>query len=184
MTDRILDRELKKGSAELMILALARGAAAPRLRDQPDHRAALRRRRALQGGVALSPALSPRAPRLDRRAVGREGRSAPSPLLPAHARRAARYSPSSARAGSGSSPPSTASRRSAMPDFHAELKRRLAGRGIDPTRHFSVIEELAQHLDDRYRSLIAQGSSRRGRRAQRARGARRWRCAGTRAAAR
>ena len=53
MTDRILDRELKKGSAELMILALVEARAAPRLRDQPDHRATLRRHRALQGGVAL-----------------------------------------------------------------------------------------------------------------------------------
>jgi len=46
-----------------------------------------------------------------------------------------------------------------MRDWKVELKRRLTERRIDPTRHVSVIEELTQHLEDRYRSLRAQGLS-------------------------
>ncbi len=30
---------------------------------------------------------------------------------------------------------------------------------MDHTQHVTVIEELAQHLDDRYRSLLAQGAT-------------------------
>lgn len=44
-----------------------------------------------------------------------------------------------------------------MRDWKAELERRLAERRIDATRHASVIEELTQHLEDRYRSLLARG---------------------------
>lgn len=46
-----------------------------------------------------------------------------------------------------------------MPDFKAALRQRLHARRIDATRHVSVIDELAQHLDDRFRSLTAQGLS-------------------------
>ena len=46
-----------------------------------------------------------------------------------------------------------------MPDWNAILARRLAERRLDPIDHVSVIEELSQHLDDRYRSLIARGVS-------------------------
>lgn len=46
-----------------------------------------------------------------------------------------------------------------MCDWKAELKRQLEERRIDPTRHFTVIEELALHLEDRYRSLVARGMS-------------------------
>ena len=46
-----------------------------------------------------------------------------------------------------------------MPDWKAILTRRLAERRVDPIDHVSVIEELSQHLDDRYRSLIARGVS-------------------------
>jgi putative ABC transport system permease protein len=44
-----------------------------------------------------------------------------------------------------------------MPDFKTTLKRRLADKRIDPTLHLAVIDELAQHLDDRYRALVSQG---------------------------
>ena len=44
-------------------------------------------------------------------------------------------------------------------EWASVVKRRLAARGIDPTLHFTVVEELAQHLDERYRSLIARGIS-------------------------
>jgi putative ABC transport system permease protein len=46
-----------------------------------------------------------------------------------------------------------------MPDWKAVLTRWLADRRVDPVDHGPVIEELSQHLDDRYRSLIARGTS-------------------------
>ena len=46
-----------------------------------------------------------------------------------------------------------------MRDWKHEVRRRLTERGVDPTLHASVLEELSQHLDDRYRSLIARGST-------------------------
>jgi putative ABC transport system permease protein len=44
-----------------------------------------------------------------------------------------------------------------MPDWKAVLTRWLAERRVDQVDHGSVIEELSQHLDDRYRSLLARG---------------------------
>ena len=44
-----------------------------------------------------------------------------------------------------------------MRDWKAEVGRRLIERRVDPTLHTSVLEELSQHLDDRYRSLVARG---------------------------
>ena len=46
-----------------------------------------------------------------------------------------------------------------MPDWKAIVTGRLAGTRVDPADHDSTIEELAQHLDDRYRSLLARGAS-------------------------
>ena len=46
-----------------------------------------------------------------------------------------------------------------MPDFKREVKRRLAERRLDATLHVTVIDELSQHLDDRYRALLSQGLS-------------------------
>ena len=46
-----------------------------------------------------------------------------------------------------------------MRDWKATLKERLAARRLDATLHVAVIEELTQHLEDRYRSLLGQGST-------------------------
>jgi len=46
-----------------------------------------------------------------------------------------------------------------MHDWKAAVRERLISRHLDPTRHIAVIEELSQHLDDRYRSLVARGAS-------------------------
>ena len=46
-----------------------------------------------------------------------------------------------------------------MLDWKAMLENRLAARRLDATLHVTVIEELTQHLDDRYRSLLAQGAT-------------------------
>jgi putative ABC transport system permease protein len=45
------------------------------------------------------------------------------------------------------------------PDWKRVLRQRLEDRGLDPTLHFATIEELAEHLDERYRSLTARGVS-------------------------
>ena len=46
-----------------------------------------------------------------------------------------------------------------MPDFAADIRARLAGLQLSPTREAEIVDELSQHLDDRYRELIAGGAS-------------------------
>ena len=46
-----------------------------------------------------------------------------------------------------------------MPDWKAHLIAHARRTRVDHTQHVTVIEELAQHLDDRYRSLLAQGAA-------------------------
>src|SRR5688572_1025429 len=44
-----------------------------------------------------------------------------------------------------------------MPDWGSEIRRRLVNSGISPQREAEIVEELAQHLQDRYEELIASG---------------------------
>ena len=46
-----------------------------------------------------------------------------------------------------------------MPDWKKELRQRLAGLKLAPARESEIVEELAQHLDDRYQELLADGES-------------------------
>lgn len=46
-----------------------------------------------------------------------------------------------------------------MPDFKDEISRRLAGLGLSPTREWDIVEELNQHLEDRYTELEDEGVS-------------------------
>ena len=46
-----------------------------------------------------------------------------------------------------------------MPDWNKELAQRLARLKLEPTREAEIAEELAQHLDDRYQELLAEGAS-------------------------
>jgi putative ABC transport system permease protein len=46
-----------------------------------------------------------------------------------------------------------------MPDWKQHVRPRLAGLRLSPTREAEIVEELSQHLDDRYRELIAGGMS-------------------------
>jgi putative ABC transport system permease protein len=46
-----------------------------------------------------------------------------------------------------------------MPDWSREIRERLAGLRVGPEREASVVEEIAQHLDDRYSELVAGGAS-------------------------
>jgi hypothetical protein len=44
-----------------------------------------------------------------------------------------------------------------MPDWRARIRQRLAGSGLSPTVEIDVVEELAQHVEDRFRALSAEG---------------------------
>jgi putative ABC transport system permease protein len=46
-----------------------------------------------------------------------------------------------------------------MPDWRAEVRTRLASLSLSPTREAEIVDELAQHLDDRYREALAGGAS-------------------------
>jgi predicted permease len=46
-----------------------------------------------------------------------------------------------------------------MPDWASEVRTRLLSLQLSPTRESEIVEELSQHLDDRWRELIAGGAS-------------------------
>ncbi len=50
-------------------------------------------------------------------------------------------------------------RKTTMPDWKAEIRERLVGLQLTPTREAAIIEELAQHLADCYAELLASGAT-------------------------
>jgi hypothetical protein len=46
-----------------------------------------------------------------------------------------------------------------MPDWRSEIRRRLAPFGLRPTREIDIVEEIGQHLDERYARSRARGAS-------------------------
>ena len=44
-----------------------------------------------------------------------------------------------------------------MPDWNDLLRARLSGLRLDPAREIEIVEELSQHLDQRYQDLLAEG---------------------------
>src|SRR5262247_761495 len=46
-----------------------------------------------------------------------------------------------------------------MPDWKPEIRGRLAGLQLTPTREAAIVEELAQYLDDCYAELLASGAT-------------------------
>ncbi len=46
-----------------------------------------------------------------------------------------------------------------MPDWKAEIRRRLQGLRLTPAREAAIVEELAQYLDDYYAELLAGGAT-------------------------
>ena len=87
MSARRRDRELKKGSAELLVLSLVEARARHGYEIGKLIDDALGRHAALQHRVALSAALPAREARLDRGRWVEKAGAAPPPLLPAHAGR-------------------------------------------------------------------------------------------------
>ena len=46
-----------------------------------------------------------------------------------------------------------------MPEWKPEIRKRLASLNIQPLRENEIVEELAQHLEDRYQEMLAAGVS-------------------------
>ena len=46
-----------------------------------------------------------------------------------------------------------------MPDWAEHVRSRLASLRLSPTREAEIVEELSQHLEDRWRELLAGGAS-------------------------
>ncbi len=46
-----------------------------------------------------------------------------------------------------------------MPDWKAEIRRRLQSLQLTPTREAEIVEELSQHLEDRYAESLASGAT-------------------------
>src|ERR1700733_13597776 len=72
-------------------------------------------------------------------------------------RRARRFSRSSAIPGPSLSTRSIALREGNMPDWSKEIRAAIAGLNMDPAREASLVEELSQHLADRYNELRGNG---------------------------
>src|SRR5262249_1863408 len=52
---------------------------------------------------------------------------------------------------------SNAEAKTTMPDWKAEIRTRLVGLQLTPTREAAIVEELAQYLEDCYAELLASG---------------------------
>jgi hypothetical protein len=46
-----------------------------------------------------------------------------------------------------------------MPEWRAVIRRRLAGLALRPVDEIDIVEELAQHVEDRYADLVSAGAS-------------------------
>jgi hypothetical protein len=46
-----------------------------------------------------------------------------------------------------------------MPDWKEEITRRLRSLSLSPPREAEIVEEVAQHLEDRYQELVVGGST-------------------------
>ncbi len=46
-----------------------------------------------------------------------------------------------------------------MHDWKEEIRNKLASLDLEPTREAEIVEEMAQHLEDRYQELLAEGVS-------------------------
>jgi hypothetical protein len=46
-----------------------------------------------------------------------------------------------------------------MPDWTPHIRPRLASLRLSPSRENEIVEELSQHLEDRWRDLVAGGTS-------------------------
>src|SRR5947209_6449620 len=71
--------------------------------------------------------------------------------------RAKRFWLPNAKAGASSWKRSAASPGFNMPDFKEEIRKRLEGLGLSPTREAEIVDALSQHLDDQCEEAIGRG---------------------------
>src|SRR5580658_2827448 len=76
--------------------------------------------------------------------------------------RAKRFWPRSAVVGRHLWRQSTGLRRRNMPDWREEITKRFSSLKLNPTREVEIIQELTQHLEDRYHELVSGGDGRGG----------------------
>src|SRR5215218_2573239 len=133
--------DLKKGSAELLILSLLEGGS--------------------RHGYELCKLIETRwNAAVGFRDAGWKRPASGAAAITGSPRRARKCSRHSERAGSHSSTASAASWNPDMSDpqqWRRELAARLAGLDNDGGRVHQIIEELSQHLDDRYAELVESG---------------------------
>jgi len=46
-----------------------------------------------------------------------------------------------------------------MPEWKEEIRQRLASLNLQPEREAEIVEELSQHLEDRYAERLARGAT-------------------------
>jgi hypothetical protein len=46
-----------------------------------------------------------------------------------------------------------------MPDWNEQIRKQLADLKLPPAREAEIVEELAQHAEDRYRELLSGGAT-------------------------
>src|SRR5262245_46406872 len=46
-----------------------------------------------------------------------------------------------------------------MPEWKVEIRERLAGLKLEPAREAEIVEEISQHLEDRYAESLASGAT-------------------------
>ena len=167
---RVLDRELKKGSAELLILSL--------VEDRPRHGydigqlIELRSRGALRFNVA---SLYPLLYRLEKRGWirGRWVEKAGQ-----RRRRYYRLTPAGKKMLASATRRMARVRRSNRPDHRnpvclisrSEIRARLRASVLSPAREIEIVDELSQHLEDEYEQALSRGVVGRRSGARRARG--------------
>ena len=152
------DQEWKKGSAELLVLSL--------LEDQPRHGYDISKLIQIRSGGALRFHVTSLYPLLHR--LEKQGWIEGRWVEKAEQRRRRYYSLTpqgkkcfvrSGRAGRISSPSSAGSQESNMPDWKRSVRERIAPLRLTATAESDLAEELAQHLEDRYRELRSGGAS-------------------------
>src|SRR5438270_2963926 len=80
-------------------------------------------------------------------------------VIIASPRLAERSWPRNATAGRNLSAPSIALPESRMPDFKPAIRKQLAGLKLSGPREVEIVEELSQHLDDRYEQALSRGAT-------------------------
>ena len=153
------DQEWKKGSAELLVLSL--------LEDQPRHGYDISKLIQIRSGGVLRfhvTSLYPLLYRLEDRGwidepLGGKGRAAKKALLQPDPGRPKSASLSTEELEGIRRGHESELQESNMPDWKRIVQDRIAPLRLEATAESDLVEEFAQHLEDRYRELRSGGAS-------------------------